>query len=176
MPVEINIDSGVTMAVLSCLKDGEWWSTNDLVQGITEAGRKTSQQEISGVMVTLRKGDVGNMLEVDTSSKAHAYRLVEPYTQATLLELRDCYLKRVRDFSHRNLLEKYGSTVPEKNAGAELDLVQEGGAVAPPIGESAGLVQVAGPGSPIPAPVPRVILVEVNAGEVVTIIVRGKGN
>ena len=68
----------------------------------------TSQQELAGVMVTLQKSDVKNMLEVSKEGKAYTYRLKEPFTKADLLELRNCYLKRVKNFSHKNLLEKYG--------------------------------------------------------------------
>ena len=154
IPVPVVLTSGITVAVLSCLKDGNPWTVMRLVSTITEAGRRTSQQELAGVMVTLQKSDVKNMLEVSKEGKAYTYRLKEPYTKADLLELRNCYLKRVKNFSHKNLLEKYGPAeappVPSTNA----------------VSAFAGVVEEAA--------TPRVVLVEVSAGEVVTIIVRGK--
>lgn len=159
---KIHTKSGITIAVLSILQDGMPWTVNGLVERLNKAGRKTSPQEVAGVMIALQKSDIKNVLEIDTGEKAYKYRLKEPFTKATLEELRDCYLKRVKNFTHKNLLSKYaGEESLESNIPPEAQ-TPPGGIVE---NNSAGVVEE--------EQKPRVILVDVSAGEVVTVIIRG---
>lgn len=110
----IRTDAGLTVAILSSLQilAKKPVTCTELVGIISNAGRKTTVQEVSSIMVSILKSQVKALLEIDSIGRAKTYLLKEEYRNATVDQLQKVYLKRVR-YSAEDLYQDLHGVSPK---------------------------------------------------------------